>query len=184
MIAKLSQYLLVVLNIFLAACSSVSVTTDYDRSASFGQYRTYTLAPSDEKIPLAPSVEAALRDSLRANLAEHNITEAPKDADLHVVRHISTKEKVVVYPGGGAYGGGMPYAYGRYGYWGRDPLDFPDVEQYTEGTLILDFVDAKTQKLVFRGAGTGIISDPETNAERIREAVEKIMQKFPKTVSH
>ncbi|MGR8941631.1 MAG: DUF4136 domain-containing protein [Gammaproteobacteria bacterium] len=184
MFTRRSSYLLVALNVFLTACSSVSVTTDYDRATSFDQYRTYTLAPSDENIPLSPSSEAALRDSLRVNLAAHNITEAPKDADLHVVRHISTKDKVVVYPGGGAYGGGMPYAYGRYGYWSRYPANLPDVEQYTEGTLILDFVDAKTQKLVFRGIGTGTVSDPETNAERIREAVEKIVLKFPKTVLH
>jgi hypothetical protein len=43
-------------------------------------------------------------------------------------------------------------------------------------------VDAKTKKLVFRGTGTGTVSDPQTNAERIREAVEKIVKDFPKTV--
>ncbi|MGJ0485416.1 MAG: DUF4136 domain-containing protein [Methylomicrobium sp.] len=183
MFTKPSPSVLVALNLFLTACSTVSVTTDYDHSTSFEQYRTYALAPSNEKIPLSPSAEAALRDSLRINLATHNITEVAKDADLHVVSHISTKEKVVVYPGDLAYRG-MPYAYGRYGYWSMDPLTVPDVSQYTEGTLILDFVDTKTQKLVFRGAGTDIVSDPETNAESIREAVEKIVQKFPKTVSH
>jgi len=30
-----------------------------------------------------------------------------------------------------------------------------DVMQYTEGTLILDFVDRRTHKLVFRGVGPG-----------------------------
>lgn len=183
MITKPSKYLLVALNLFMAGCSTVSVTTDYDHSTSFEQYRTYTLTPPSEKIPLSPSAEAALRDSLRINLAAHNITEVAKDADLHVVSHVSTKEKVVVYPGGLAYRG-MPYAYGWYGYGSMDPLAVPDVSQYTEGTLILDFVDAKTKKLVFRGTGTDTVSDPETNAESIREAVEKIVQKFPKTVSH
>lgn len=183
MITKPSKYLFVALNLFLAGCSTVSVTTDYDHSTPFEQYRTYTLAPSSEKISLSPSAEEALRDSLRVNLAAHNITEVAKDADLHVVSHISTKEKVVVYQGDVSYRG-IPYAYGSYGYWSMDPLTAPDVSQYTEGTLILDFVDAKTQKLVFRGVGTDTVSDPETNAERIREAVEKIVQKFPKNVSH
>lgn len=183
MLIKLSQYLLVVLTVFLAACSTVTVTTDYDHSASFEHYRTYTLAPSSGKIALSPSSEAALRDSLRVNLAARNITEVSNDADLHVVRHISTKEKVVVYQSRDFNDGGVPYGYGRYGLWSRDPLTLPDVSQYTEGTLILDFVDAKTQKLVFRGIGTGTVSDPETNAERIRDAVEKIVEKFPRAVS-
>jgi len=184
MFTKLSPYVLVALNLFQAACSTVSVTTDYDHSTSFAQYRTYTLAPSSEKIPLSPSGEAALRDSLRINLAAHNITEVSKDADLHVVRHISTKEKLEVYQGSAMDYGRIPYGYGGYGLWANAPRAYTDVSQYTEGTLILDFVDAKTQKLVFRGIGTGTVSDPQTNAERIREAVEKIVEKFPKTVSH
>jgi len=181
---KPSKYLLVALNLFLAACSSVSVTSDYDHSASFEQYRTYTLAPSSETIALSPSVEAALRDSLRINLAARGITEASQDADLHVVRHISTKEKLAVYQTNDWNYRGMPYAYGRYGAWANAPSTYTDVSQYTEGTLILDFVDAKTQKLVFRGTGTGIVSDPQTNAERIREAVEKIVKQLPKTLPH
>jgi len=73
----------------------------------------------------------------------------------------------------------MPYGYGYYGMWAGAPRTYTDVSQYTEGTLILDFVDAKTKKLVFRGIGTGTVSDPETNAERIKEAVEKIVNDFP-----
>jgi len=184
MITKPSKLLPVAFSMILAACSAVSVTTDYDHSTSFEQYRTYTLAPPADKIVLSPSGDAALRDGLRVNLAAHGITEVAKDADLHVVRHISTKEKLAVYQSTDWAYHGVPYGYGRYGAWAGAPMTYTDVSQYTEGTLILDFVDAKTQKLVFRGIGTGTVSDPETNAEQIREAVEKIVQKFPKTVLH
>lgn len=182
MFIKSSQYVLVALNLFLAACSTVSVTTDFDRAASFTQYLTYTFVPSKEKIPLSPSTETAFRDALRENLAARNITEVSKDADLHVIRHISTKERLSVYQSNNWPYRGMPYGYGYYGLWASAPIIY-DVSEYTEGTLILDFVDSKTQKLVFRGIATGTVSDPETNAKRVREAVEKIVQKFPKTVS-
>jgi hypothetical protein len=182
MFTKSSKYLLAGLNLLAAACSTVSVTTDYDRATSFDQYRTYTLTPSPTPtLPLSPSGENALRDSLRQNLAAHGLSEVPKDADLHVVPHVSTKERVVVHHSGDWAYRGHPYAYGRYM---TDPLLVQDISQYTEGSLILDFVDAKTQKLVFRGAGTAIVSDPKTNAERIREAVEKIVQEFPKAALH
>jgi len=184
MFTKSARCMLFAFDLLLAACSTVSVTTDYDHSASFEHYRTYTLAPSTENITLSPSSEAALRDALRVNLAARNITEVPEDADLHVVRHISTKEKLAVYQTNDWNYRGMPYGYGRYGAWANAPSTYTDISQYTEGTLILDFVDAKTHKLVFRGTGTGIVSDPQTNAERIREAVEKIVQQIPKALPH
>ncbi|HEY8160389.1 MAG TPA: DUF4136 domain-containing protein [Methylobacter sp.] len=171
-------YLLAVA-LFLTACSTVSVTTDFDHLAPFSQYRTYTLVPGSQQISLSPSVEAALRDALRTNLARHGISETSENADLHVVRHVSTKEKLAVHQSSDWGYGGVPYGYGRYGMWTGAPRTYTDVSQYTEGTLILDFVDAKTQKLVFRGIGIGTVSDPETNAERIKEAVEKIVKDFP-----
>lgn len=173
-------YFLAVAVLFLTACSTVSVTTDFDRSAPFTQYRTYMLAPATDNVGLSPSSETALRETLRANLARHGVTETSENPDLHVVRHISTKEKLAVHQS--SDWGYMPYGYGRYGMWAGAPRTYTDVSQYTEGTLILDFVDAKTQKLVFRGTGTGTVSDPKTNAERITEAVEKIVQEFPRAV--
>lgn len=168
--------------LFLSACSNVAVTTDFDHLAPFSQYRTYTLVPDNEQIKLSPSSEAALRETLRANLARHGISETSENADLHVVRHISTKEKLAIHQSSDWGYAGMPYGYGRYSMWVGAPRTYTDVSQYTEGTLILDFVDAKTQKLVFRGVGTGTVSDPETNAERIKEAVEKIVKDFPSPV--
>jgi hypothetical protein len=53
------------------------------------------------------------------------------------------------------------------------------VNQYKEGTLILDFVDARTKKLVFRGVGTAVVGGPESNAAKIQEAVSKIVAAYP-----
>jgi hypothetical protein len=46
--------------------------------------------------------------------------------------------------------------------------------------MILDFVDARTKKLVFRGIGQAVVGGPEANAAKIREAVAKMMEGFPK----
>jgi hypothetical protein len=184
MFKSLHRCAIAVTSLFLTACSSVSVTTDYDHSASFAQYRSYTLVPSTAEIQLSPSSEAALRDALSTNLLKHGIREIAENADLHVIRHVSTKEKLAVYQSTDWGYAGVPYGYGRYGMWAGAPRNYTDVSQYTEGTLILDFVDAKTQKLVFRGIATSTVGDPETNAKRIREAVEKIIQDFPEIVAH
>jgi Domain of unknown function (DUF4136) len=167
----------------LAACSTVTVTTDYDRSASFAQYKTYSLAPAAQGQTLSPVSEAALRDSLRTELAEQGITEVTSGkADLAVARHAFLKEKVSMQQytdWGYGYRGRWPYAYGTYGVWTGAPRTYLDVNQYTQGTLILDFVDTRMNKLVFRGKARAVTDGPESNASKIREAVAKIVAGFP-----
>jgi len=166
-----------------SACETVEVTTDHDPSANFANYRTYTLAPPKKGQTLSPSSEAALRDSLRTELAARGITEAPGGkADLDIVRHVFIQQKTSVqqYTDWGYYHyGAWPYGYGYYGMWPGAPTTYAMVDQYHEGTMILDFVDARTKKLVFRGTGQAVVSGSESNAEKIRQGVHKMMEGYP-----
>lgn len=168
-------------------CSSVTVTTDHDPAAPFGRYHTYTLTPAAKRQTLSPSSEAALRNSLNTSLAARGIHEVPGKGDVDVVPHVFSQEKVSVQEytdWGYGYHGSWPYGYGHYGMWAGAPRTYVDVNQYTEGTLVLDFIDARTQKLVFRGVGKAVVSGPQSNAEKVREAVEKIVEKFPGGAAH
>ncbi len=165
----------------LAACA-VTVTTDYDHTAPFGKYRTYALEPAAHGQTLSPSSEAALRQALKTNLALHGITETfDRKADLAIVRQVFTQEKLSVqnYTDYGYTSSAWPYRYGSYGMWAGAPQTYTSVNQYTEGTMILDFVDAHTKKLVFRGTGQAIVGGPNSNAANISKAVEEIVQKLP-----
>ena len=166
----------------LTGCSTVKVQTDYDRSVAFGQYRTYTLSPAAQGLTLSPTSEAALRDSLRNAFATRGITEATgQGADLEVVRHVFTRDQTSVQQytdWGYSYAGPWPGRYGSYGMWVGAPTTYTDVRHYTEGTLILDFVDAKTRKLVFRATGTGTVGSTKANASSIEKAVTKIILAF------
>jgi hypothetical protein len=65
------------------------------------------------------------------------------------------------------YGGGAPHTY---------------VREYEEGTLILDVVDAASNKLVWRGTAQAELSSnssAEKRQERLNEAVSKILEDFP-----
>lgn len=172
-----------------AACSTVTVTTDYDKSASFGKYKTYALAPAKQGQTLSPTSEAALRDALRSELGARGITEATSGkADLAIVRHVFLQDKVSVQQytdwGYGYGGGAWPYGYGYYGMWVGAPRTYVDVQNYTEGTMLLDVVDTKTKKLVFRGTGTAVVGGPESNAGKIREAVKKMVAALPAGAAH
>jgi hypothetical protein len=180
---KTTRFIAIACTTVLAACSTVSVTTDYDRSAPFKQYKTYALAPPARGETLSPSSEAALRDTLRVEMAKKGIVEKTSGKpDIAVARHVFLQDKVSVQQytdWGYDRPGYMPYRYGYYGTWAGAPQTYVDVTEYTQGTLILDFVDAQTHKLVFRGKGSAVVAGPDANAGKIREAVTRIVADFP-----
>jgi hypothetical protein len=93
--------------------------------------------------------------------------------DLLVVYHIGTQEKIQVTDWG--------YRYSDY-YWGYGGRQI-DVHQFTEGTLVIDLIDAESKNLVWRGTGTGAVEksqrSPEEIQAKIDEVVHKIMKSFP-----
>jgi hypothetical protein len=164
----------------LAACNAtppVSVKTDYDHSATFGKYHTYAL--DAESTGLSPTGATALRDALHASLAARGFSETSTGkADLYIVPTVYTQEKLDVMPGGGYTR--YPSRYGRYGGWAAGSVTMnADVMQYTEGSLVIDFVDSKTHKIVFRGLGQAAVGTTERNAAAIQAAVNKIVAAYP-----
>jgi hypothetical protein len=56
------------------------------------------------------------------------------------------------------------------------------VSQYTQGKLIIDMVDAKTKRLVWRGIASRRLptfDSPQERDQFIRESVTAIFKKFP-----
>ncbi|MCA6074567.1 DUF4136 domain-containing protein [Fulvivirga sedimenti] len=54
------------------------------------------------------------------------------------------------------------------------------VNQYKEGTVVLDFVDTKTDNLVWQGVAAGTISGKESEMiKRINKGVEMLFRDFP-----
>jgi hypothetical protein len=54
--------------------------------------------------------------------------------------------------------------------------------EYEAGTLLLEFMDARSGKLVWRGVAKGSVdpkSSPERRDENVKEAVRKLLKKFP-----
>ena len=169
----------------LASCetTAVSVATSSDPAGKFGTYKTYAVAPPKSGQRMSAASEAALRSALRAEMAKRGINEAPAgQANLIVAHHVFIQGKLSVqqYTDWGYMGhGGWPYGFGYYGMWPGAPVTYMDVNAYDEGTLILDFVDRKTKKLVFRGVGKAVAEGPDANSTKISEAVTKIVAEFP-----
>ena len=95
-------------------------------------------------------------------------TKVESSPDLLLNVLASSKEKINI--DNGYYGWG----YGPY--WGSSSR----VYQYTSGTIIVDIIDDKNNRLIWQGAGSGLnVSDLERKAEDIPDAIAEIMAKFP-----
>jgi hypothetical protein len=113
-----------------------------------------------------------LQQALRSSLAARGLKETGgANASLYIVAAVITQQKVNVLPGGGV----TVTRFGAYHTWALNA----EVQQYTEGTLIIDFVDARTKKLVFRGLAQAAVGSQGANANAIQEAVTKIVAQFP-----
>src|SRR5204862_1367540 len=72
----------------------------------------------------------------------------------------------------------------QYGYC-YDPMCETRVFDYEAGTLVLDFVDARTNRVIFRGWAQGTVQEMldkgDVTAKRIDEAVGQILERFPRS---
>lgn len=164
--------------LLLVSCSTVSVNTDADPQTNFSKYNTYALSsPAPGSRALSPSSFATLQSTLASGLAAKGIREAAKPSFV-ISYHIAAKNIANVYmvPNWGYYGG---YGPGNYGYWPGYANPQTMISQYTEGTLILDFIDTATSRLIWRGTAVGIIGSQKVNQDSITEAVRKMLEDFP-----
>lgn len=171
--------LVVLLTLITLGCSSVSVTSDYDTSVDFTNYKSFYVFSGvlkDSKLEAAPLVKKRVLESVTSDLQKKGLTLTDSGkADFTVFALATTAEKMNV----NTYGYGYGYGWGPYPY-GRNI----DVSYYTQGSLILDFVDNKKDQLIWRGIGTAVLQDrgtPEEREQYINDAVTKILDQYPPT---
>ncbi len=183
---KLLASLAVSAVVLFSACATLQVTTDYDHSKDFAGLKTYALhdniVSSNATVSSlnADRITTAVRDALNAK----GYVEAAGKSDFLVNINAVVQNKKQVTANTDFYGG--PYAYGGiyrpYAYWGG-PVSATtsfNVDDYKDGSLIIDMVDPATKKLFWEGVGNSEIDGTVNNPEqRITDAVTKILASFP-----
>ena len=164
-----------------AIASAQKTTYDFDKSAPFAQFRTYsTRAGTPTKNEL---VDKRILAAIEAQLAAKGFTRNDANPDVVVLFHMAFDEQkdISTFSSGPMYGG---YGYGWGGGWGATTTDVR-VREILVGTLAIDMVDAKTKQMAWRGLGTKEIdtnAKPEKREENINKAVEKIFRNYPPKV--
>ena len=165
----------------LGACGpSVHVTTMAAPDAPFGQFRTFrVLTPpprrDGRREPGDPMlVKSISNQALQSNIADAFIARGyvldPIAPSFTVAYYASARERLDI----------SLWDYGYRGRWGGFRYMDPVSVYYTEGTVVIDVIDAVTDDLVWRGRGTErTTDDPGTYQKSQRDAVAAIVRKFP-----
>jgi len=69
--------------------------------------------------------------------------------------------------------------YGWYGWYAPPVWTVTRTEQYVEGTLLMDLIDPKDARLIWRASATDSIQDFQNRDKNVDSAVKKIFSKFP-----
>jgi hypothetical protein len=172
--------------LILSSCSSANVATSIDNTIDFASYRTFAWLPDsswqetkydnailqrnvEQEVVRLLKVKGYAVDTLRADfLVHHHVT-------------VENRTRLVQAPN---------YRYtpnmfmGRYGYYYSmyQPMmirnSFREVE-YREGTLIVDVIDSKQQRLVWRGWSEEPLEGVADFERSLQSRVQEILAKFP-----
>jgi hypothetical protein len=156
----------------------MTVSSHIEHGLDLSRYRTFEWGPADalptgdarlDKDPFFKDhVQGAVEKGLLAKGFELTATEAP-DLLIHYHANISRRMNVNHTDSG-------------YGYCSQ--ADCPEgIAYYEAGTLVLDIVDARTNRLIWRGwaqnSVENMLDDPDSMATTIDRAVTRMLLRLP-----
>ena len=148
----------------LGCAHSVAVNHDYDTSASFAHLRRYRWMSEPGPL-LTGFTDARMRNAVDEQLQAKGFRPTGMP-DFLVRYHVASRDRVDV----------RQYGYGRIG---RSQVT---VSEHTEGTLILDVIDSRSMRLIWRGTASGRLDGGSSTREReeqLRAGVAEMLKSFP-----
>jgi hypothetical protein len=157
----------------------MNVSSHVERGLDISQYHTYDWGPADalptgdarlDKDPFFQDhVQGAIEKEMAAQGFQWSASGTP---DLRIHYHANISERVDVdrldRDRGYCAGEGCP----------------PPTIRYEAGTLVIDVIDARTGRLIWRGWAQNTVKDMLDNqdvmAQRIDEAVSRMFMRFPR----
>jgi hypothetical protein len=161
----------------LAGCATMNVSSYVDRRVDFTQFKTYAweprvdLATGDPRLDNNPFFHDRVRADVERQLAGRGFEKASSGApDLVLHYHASVRQRLDL--------SGVDQRYGT--------CDDCWAVVFDAGTLTLDMVDARSNRLIWRGWAErsidGPVDDQELFEQRIDRAVQRIIERLPPTL--
>ena len=186
-LSRASRWLFVILAVaMLAACASgPQVRTDHDPTADFSQYRTWSYySPiAMEASGYSTWISERIKDNVRKEMEARGYRYVESSPDLQVNFQGVVQDKTDVWT--------MPrsdvqwfYSY-RHRSYVAVPVwyDQTQVSRYREGTLTVDLVDGKRNRMVWTAAASAPVPGkkmpPEKRMAELDRAIAAIFAKYP-----
>ena len=182
-------FLLACAVLVLGGCTTITIRTDYDPQQDFSGLHTFSWATLTQEptgnIKLDnPFLDKRIRASVESELSSKGYVKDATGKPDFLLRYLVTiQEKTDVHTIDTYYGGFTPIWCGSRvcyttGFWVPQTVAYV----YEEGTLILDILDAKESKLIWRGSAAAEVNEsgtPEQKRARVENAVRKLLAQFP-----
>lgn len=175
---------LIIILIVAASCSSIKVSSDFDKTAAFASYKTYSFTDEALTLPIDDLNKNRVLEAVNAELAAKGFTKQDANPDVLINVNIKAEKKqtaTATSTGGYGYGYGAGYRYGGWGGYGGGST-YISYDTYTDGTLFIDMIDASKKQLVWQGRGTKTL-DPDSSQDKreknIAYAVKQIFMSYP-----
>lgn len=158
--------------ILLVLCASAAVAadvkSDYDRSFNLANLRTFRFSDQSRRLPndaLASNelVTRRLHAAIHDNLLALGMEQQDGQVDFEIAYYATLRNQTqVMTTGRPRWGAGSVW-----------------IDHYLEGTAIVEFREAKSGELVWRGFVTGTV-DPNKSEQNIRNGIKKLIGRFAK----
>ena len=182
---KLKNVIFLTVLAFIAGCSGIEVSQDYNTTANFSNLKTFDwyLAKQKKTGGLRvdnPLLDSRIRKAVDRSLAQKGykkISQGTPDFYVGYKYAILTRIRSEGARTGIGFGFGGSGSFGTVGIGTGS-----DVRDYDEGMLVIDITNTKNRKLLWRGTGTRRVSrhsDPKETTKKVNQTVEKILAQFP-----
>ena len=194
MIKRILQLAFILL--ILSGCSDLQVLTSYDDDADFTSYLTFGVVNYDttSQVSGRPTgfVDGYFKSAIEKEMKNRGyLLSDNRDLEVYYYLKLSTETQLVAStsPSYGAYYG-SPYYYGYYGGYGYGAVGVSigssttsvyEVD-HTEGTLIIDIVDVRANKVVWQGTARKSVDDSGSVKREIDEVISRIFHDYRWTV--
>lgn len=177
---KLLQLIAVAALVTTGCAPSLKVSSDYDKTADFSGYHTFSIYPQTKTDAVSQLNQGRIVNAVKAEMTKKGFQESTSNPSVFVNITAILKNRQSVSATTDYYGYGgyyRPYMWGGTGVTGYTSYN---VQNYKDGSLIVDVIDANTKKLVWQGVGNSEIDKPVKDPDTaIPAAIDKIMASFP-----
>ena len=169
----------VVLCLITPAAFAQKVKVDVDSTAGFASYKTF--AWDKGMVARNPIISKMIVDAVESELTKRGLTRVEANPDLKVA--VAAAVGMDIQAVGPTWNNAKYQAWGGY----TNPAALMNI---TTGTLLIDLVDAKSDRSVFRGVAKETLNrsasaDPAADARSveklIKKSVSKMFKKYPTT---